>query len=177
MAKKRMFSESVVESDFFLDLPLTSQALYFHIGMRADDDGICASSKTVMRIVGANQNDLDLLVAKGFVILMDEGVIVVKHWRLNNYLQKDGKHYHESEYDEVKARLYLKPNKAYTLDPNKGVPLVDKKIIQNLSIDKNRLEENRLDKNRLEEGKGETIEEKIAKRYKELRGGKEDELF
>lgn len=178
MAKRRMFSESVVENDFFLDLPLTSQALYFHIGMKADDDGICSSVKVIMRTVGANQNDLDLLFAKGFLIKMPEGIAVIKHWRINNYLQRDGKHYHESEYDDVKGLLYLKKNRAYTLDPEKGVPLVDKKCIQNLSIDKISkdkisIEEISLDKSSIEvekgyKGKGVTSDELKRKCY-ELR--------
>ena len=105
MAKRRMFSESVVENDFFLDMPLTTQALYFHIGMRADDDGICSSVKVIMRTIGANQNDLDLLIAKGFLLLMPEGVMVVKHWRINNYLQRDGKHYHDVEDVEMLVNL------------------------------------------------------------------------
>ena len=186
MAKRRMFSESVVENDFFLDLPLTTQALYFHIGMRADDDGICASAKTVMRIVGANQNDMDLLIAKKFIIPMDDGVIVVKHWRVNNYLQRDGKHYQGSEYDEIKAKLYVKKNRIYTIHPEKGIPLIpmDKKCIQNFSTDKIRVEESRLDKNRLGEeikdiddvccnpkgdSKGEDLQQRINERVKRMR--------
>ena len=179
MAKRRMFSESVVESDFFLDLPLTSQALYFHIGMKADDDGICSSVKVIMRTVGANQNDLDLLFAKGFLIKMQEGITVIKHWRINNYLQRDGKHYQESEYDEVKGLLYLKKNRAYTLDPDKGVPLVDTKCIKNLSTDKVSIDKDSLDKSSSDKREygGEKIQERIAQRMRELHGGKDDEYF
>ena len=182
MAKRRMFSESVVENDFFLDMPLTTQALYFHIGMRADDDGICSSVKVIMRTIGANQNDLDLLIAKGFLLLMPEGVMVVKHWRINNYLQRDGKHYHESEYDDVKSLLYLKKNRAYTLDPNKGVPLVDKICIQNPSIDKIREDEINSEEGK-EGGVGGDIRKAIADRMAQLQHRKGmdrddgDELF
>ena len=177
MAQKRMFSKSVVESDFFLSMPLTAQALYFHISMNADDDGFCSQTKSILYLTGAREDDLNVLLAKGFLIRFEDGVTVVKHWKVNNYIQND--RVHETEYLEDKRSLFIKPNKVYTLDPQKGSPLIPMytKCIQNVSIDKNRLEENRLDKSSKEDGKGETIEEKIAKRYKELRGGKEDELF
>lgn len=180
MAKRRMFSESVVESDAFLEMPLTTQALYFHIGMKADDEGFCASAKTIMRTIGANQNDYDVLIMKGFVIEFASKVLVVKHWRINNYLQND--RCQPTEYNEEKERLYLKKNRAYTLDPEKGTPLIplDKKCIQNVSIDKNRLDENRLDENSSVEGYGEkeAIERnKSMLAEKRKAAGYDDELF
>lgn len=133
MAQRRMFSLSVIGSDAFLEMPLTTQALYFHLGMRADDDGFISSAKTIMRTIGANQNDYDLLVAKGFVIAFKDGIVVVKHWRINNYIQKDA-HYHETEYVDDKKALFLKANRAYTLDPSKAVSAaMDTKCIQNVS--------------------------------------------
>lgn len=123
MAQRRMFSSTVTDSDFFLEMPLSTQALYFHIGMKADDDGFCSSAKTIMRTIGANQNDLDLLIAKSFLIKCENGVVVVKHWRVNNFIRKDT--YHSTEYVDEKKKIYLKPNGIYTTDPSKGTPLIE----------------------------------------------------
>lgn len=89
MANRRMFSLDVVNTDMFLDLPISSQALYFHLGMRADDDGFVSSPKRITSMIGANQDDLKLLIAKGFIIAMENGVIVIRHWKQNNYIQSD----------------------------------------------------------------------------------------
>jgi hypothetical protein len=113
MAEKRMFSKQIIDSDAFLEMPLSTQALYFHLSMRADDDGFLNNAKKVMKIIGANQNDYDLLVAKSFVIQFPDGICVIKHWRINNYLRKD--RYTETIYQEEKARLTVKPNGRYSL--------------------------------------------------------------
>lgn len=89
MANRRMFSLDVVDTDVFLDLPISSQALYFHLGMRADDDGFVSSPKRVTSMIGANQDDLKLLIAKGFIIALEDGIIVIRHWKQNNYIQND----------------------------------------------------------------------------------------
>ena len=123
MANKRMFNRSVVRSDAFLEMPLSTQALYFQLGLEADDDGFCSAPKTICRLIGANQNDYDILVAKGFLIQFEDGVVVIKHWLMNNGIRKD--RYKETEYLEHKKELYLKPNNAYTLDHTKGVKLID----------------------------------------------------
>ena len=180
MAKRRMFSEDIVGSDAFLDMPLSTQALYFHIGMKADDDGICANAKTLMRMVGANQNDMDLLVAKGFCLQCERGIIVVKHWKINNYIQND--RYHKSEYPEIKEKLFVKENRSYTLDPSQGTPLIplDTKCIQNgyrdkISLDKTSLDKSSIDENGKSEGKGKTsaeVMEEIKRKREE-----QNELF
>lgn len=113
MAEKRMFSKQIIDSDAFLEMPLSTQALYFHLSMRADDDGFLNNAKKVMRIIGANQNDYDLLVAKSFVIQFEDGICVIKHWRINNYLRKD--RYTETIYQEEKNMLTLQPNGRYSL--------------------------------------------------------------
>ena len=113
MAERRMFTKKIIDSDFFLDLPLTSQALYFHLGMRADDDGFVNSPKKIQRAVGASDDDLRLLIAKRFIIPFNSGVVVIKHWKMHNYIQKD--RYQETAYREEKALLEIKENKAYTL--------------------------------------------------------------
>lgn len=103
MANRRMFSLDVVDTDAFLDLPISSQALYFHLGMRADDDGFVSSPKRVTAMIGANQDDLKLLIAKGFAIALNNGIVVIRHWRQNNYIQKD--RYKETIYQEELALL------------------------------------------------------------------------
>ena len=112
MAKKRMFRLDVLETDAFLDMPLSTQALYFHLNLRADDDGFIGNPKQIVRLIGANQNDLDILVAKRFVLTFQNGVIVIKHWRMHNTLAKD--RYVETKYLEEKSMLRIKDNKSYT---------------------------------------------------------------
>lgn len=89
MARRRMFSLDVVDTDAFLDMPCSAQCLYFHLGMRADDDGFVSSPKRVASIVNASGNDLRILVSKGYVIPFDSGVCVIKDWKVNNYLRSD----------------------------------------------------------------------------------------
>ena len=91
MAQKRMFDKTIIDSDDFLEMPLTTQALYFHLNMRADDDGFVDNWKSIIRIIGAKEDDLKVLAAKQYIIPFDTGVIVIRHWKINNYLQKDRK--------------------------------------------------------------------------------------
>lgn len=112
MADKRMFSKTIIDSDAFLDMPLSSQALYFHLSMRADDDGFINNYKKIMRMVNATQNDYDLLIAKRFIIAFDSGVIVIKHWKLHNYIRSD--RYTETVHIEEKSMIVEKENKVYT---------------------------------------------------------------
>lgn len=113
MAKRRMFSQQITDSDAFLDMPLSAQALYFHLGMSADDDGFVNNPKRVQRVIGANEDDLKLLIAKNFIIAFDTGVMVIKHWKINNYIPKD--RYTPTVYADEMAQLSEKPNRAYTL--------------------------------------------------------------
>lgn len=121
MAQRRMFSKDITEHDAFLDMPLSTQALYFHLGMHADDDGF-VSPKKVQRMIGASSDDLHLLVAKKFVLQFEDGVIVIKHWKINNYLRND--RYKQSSHIEKMALISLKSNSAYTWSTS-GIPLVD----------------------------------------------------
>ena len=114
MAERRMFAKMIIDSDAFLDMPLSTQTLYFHLSMRADDDGFINSPKRIQRLIGASDDDLKLLIAKNFIIPFESGVVVIKHWRIHNYIQTD--RYKETVYTEEKARLGIKPNKAYTLN-------------------------------------------------------------
>ena len=112
MAERRMFAKTIVLSDAFLDMPLSARCLYFTLGMLADDDGFVNSPKSIMRQAGASTDDLNLLMAKRFILAFDSGVIVIKHWRIHNYIQKD--RYKESKYIDEKATLTLDQNGAYT---------------------------------------------------------------
>lgn len=114
MAERRMFAKTIIDSDAFLDMPLSSQALYFHLGMRADDEGFINSPRKIMRMVGASEDDMKILTAKNFVIPFQSGVVVIKHWRLHNYIQKD--RYKETVYQEERKMLTVKDNNVYSLD-------------------------------------------------------------
>lgn len=103
MAERRMFSKVVIDSDTFLDMPLSAQALYFHLSMRADDDGFVSSPKRIQTYVGASTDDLKILLAKHFLIPFESGVVVIKHWKVHNYIQKD--RYKETYYQAEKALL------------------------------------------------------------------------
>lgn len=118
MAQRRMFAKAIIDSDAFLEMPLTTQALYFHLSMRADDDGFINNPKNIQRLIGATSDDLKLLIAKNFIIIFDTGVIVIKHWRIHNYIQKD--RYKETNYIDEKAQLAIKNNNAYTLKDKNG---------------------------------------------------------
>ena len=112
MAEKRMFTQKIIDSDAFLDMPLSTQALYFHLNMRADDDGFVNNPKRIQRTVGASEDDLKLLIAKRFLLCFENGVIVIKHWRMHNTLRKD--RYNPTQYQEQFALLDIKDNNAYT---------------------------------------------------------------
>lgn len=109
-----MFAKTIIDSDAFLDMPMSAQALYFHLAMRADDDGFINNPRKVMRMIGAGDDDAKILLAKRFIIHFDSGVVVIKHWRIHNYIQKD--RYKPTVYQEEKAQLSQKDNGAYTLD-------------------------------------------------------------
>ena len=121
-----MFAKTIVLSDAFLDMPLSARCLYFTLGMFADDDGFVNSPKKIMRMIGASQDDLSILCLRKFLIPFDNGVVVIKHWRIHNYIRGD--RYKETNYKDEKALLALDENNAYTL-PNEerstnGIPMV-----------------------------------------------------
>ena len=126
MAQKRMFTMKIVDSDAFLDMPATTQCLYFHLNMRADDDGFIGNPKRIMKITGASEDDLRLLIAKRFVLTFEDGVIVIKHWRMHNTLSRD--RYVETSYTDEKKMLLLKDNGSYSLTG--GNPIDDTRLIE-----------------------------------------------
>ena len=123
MAERRMFAKTIIDSDAFLDMPLSTQALYFHLSMRADDDGFINNPRKILRMVGACDDDLKVLIAKKFIIPFDSGIVVIKHWKIHNYIRND--RYKETVYQQERALLAEKENKAYTLAPpcdTAGIP-------------------------------------------------------
>lgn len=124
MAERRMFAKTIIDSDAFLDMPLTTQALYFHLSMRADDEGFINNPKKIMRMIGASDDELRLLIAKSFIIPFESGVCVIKHWKIHNYLRND--RFKPTVYTDEKAQLVEKDNKAYSkrqFAPTAGIPL------------------------------------------------------
>ena len=112
MAERRMFAKTIVTSDAFLDMPLSTRCLYFTLAMFADDDGFVNNPKSIMRQVGASMDDLNILIAKRFILTFESGVIVIKHWKIHNYIAKD--RYKETKYLEEKSQLSIDSNGAYT---------------------------------------------------------------
>jgi len=112
MAERRMCAKTIVGSDAFLDMPQSTQALYFHLSMRADDDGFVNSPKSIVRLVGCNDDELKILCAKKFIIPFETGIVVIKHWKIHNYIAKD--RYTETKYKNEKALLGYDENGAYT---------------------------------------------------------------
>ena len=100
MAERRMFAKTIIDSDAFLDMPISARLLYYDLGMRADDDGFVNSPKKIMKMIGATYDDMNILIARKFVIPFDSGIVVIKHWRINNYLRSD--RYHETQYAKEK---------------------------------------------------------------------------
>lgn len=137
MAERRMFAKTIIDSDAFLNMPSSSQNLYFHLGMRADDDGVVNNPRTIMRMIGASNDDMNLLISKKFVIVLEETIIIIKHWRINNYIQKD--RYVPSKYKELIDNLSLDENNAYTAKNEQciqGVSKTDTECIQGVSAGK-----------------------------------------
>lgn len=185
MASKRMINLSVIDTDAFLEMPLSTQALYFHLNLRADDDGFVGSPKIICRTVGASDDDLKLLIAKRFIIIFEDGVIVIKHWRMHNTLSVN--RYKETNYTEDKALLKLKTNNSYTLGDGKTID--DSRLIEMSKrqvdasktnnrrtideqktntdknrIDKNSIEEISIDKNRIDKNRVDNKEKSIKEK-------------
>jgi hypothetical protein len=121
MAERRMFSKAIIESDPFMDMPPEAQMLYIRLNMAADDDGFCDNPRAIMRACGASNDAMKLLIAKKFVLAFekkDNFIVVIKHWRINNYIRKDT--YRETKYKEFMKELYYDENRAYSLNPGDG---------------------------------------------------------
>ena len=119
MAQRRMFSRKITETDRFLEMPLSSQALYFHLNMGADDEGFIDKAKTIQKTIGASDDDMKLLIAKGFLIPFDSGVVVIRHWRIHNYIRSD--RFQSTLHQSEKAQLEFDKSKTADLKPLKNV--------------------------------------------------------
>jgi hypothetical protein len=156
MANKRMFSKMITASDAFVDMPATSQLLYFHLNMEADDDGFVSNPKRIIRMINVGDDDLKILLAKRFLLPFESGVVVIKHWLLHNAVRKDM--YKETQYLDEKKLLQIKENGAYT-------ELRDETVTKPL----HRLGQDRLDKDR--------IERTPAQEAKDFFEGNTEEIF
>ena len=123
MAERRMFAKTIIDSDAFLEMPMSARLLYYDLSMRADDDGFNNSPRKVMRTVGATTDDLNILIARKFIIPFENGVVVIKHWRIHNYIRKDT--YNETPYKEQKAMLEYDENNAYRVKTDGDIPILD----------------------------------------------------
>ena len=152
MAERRMFAKTIIDSDAFLDMPTSSQLLYFHLSMRADDDGFVNKPKSIMRMIGAKDDDLKLLFVKKFLIPFDSGVVVIKHWKIHNYIRKDT--YTETKYKEEKATLELDENSAYRIATTEPLQIRDECVTSTstqVRIGKDRIGKDRLGEESIED--------------------------
>ena len=168
MAQKRMFDKTITNSDDFIEMPDSSQNLYFHLSMNADDDGFVNNWKSIMRMTGHKEDDLKVLIAKNYIIPFESGVIVIKHWRINNYLRND--RYVETKYKKEKEQLIVDSDLVYQLDTN-GIHRIDKN-----SIDKNSIEEKEIYKEKEEHFKKPTLDE-VEEYCKERNNGIDPQKF
>ena len=132
MAEKRMFSNRVIDTDEFLEMPATAQMLYFHLSMNADDDGFVGKPKTIMRMCRASQDDLTVLLGKQFVISFNTGVIVIRHWKIHNFIRKDT--YHPTIYEKEKEMLSLDKSDAYSLEHHQDESVTSPLQVRNESV-------------------------------------------
>jgi hypothetical protein len=142
LAEKRMMSKSIIETDKFMDMPMSAQCLYFHLLLRADDDGFIVSPKRTMRSIGCTDDDMKILIAKSYVLAFESGVIVVKHWRIHNYVKRD--RYKQSSIPESKL-IMLDENREYQyLEPKRnqsGTSLEPKRNQSGTSLEPKRSKE------------------------------------
>lgn len=142
MAQRRMFSRKITETDRFLEMPLSSQALYFHLNMGADDEGFIDKAKTIQRTIGASDDDMKLLIAKGFIIPFDSGVVVIRHWRIHNYIRSD--RFQSTLHQDEKTQLEYDHSKTAMLKPLEnvipnGYHLDTQDMVSKVSLDKDSL--------------------------------------
>ena len=145
MAKRRMFSLDIINTDNFLEMPATTQLLYFHLSLRADDDGFVSSPKRIIRLLGSSEDDLKILFSKQYIIPFDSGICVIKHWKIHNYIQKD--RYTATIYKEEKSQLREDENGTYNILDTKCIHNVSKMDTQ-VRLGKDSSGKEKIDKNR-----------------------------
>lgn len=156
MAERRMFAKTIIDSDNFLDMSLSTQALYFHLAMRADDDGFVNNPKRIQRMIGASDDELKILIAKQYIFPFESGVVVIRHWKIHNYIQKD--RYHPSQIPEKQLVEVDEKTKTYELKDTRCIQGCIQECIQDVvqdgNIGKVRLGKVRLDNNICENSEG-----------------------
>lgn len=148
MAERRMFAKSIIDSDLFLDMPQSTQNLYFHLSLRADDDGFVGNPKKIMRMIGCSQDDIKILISKQFLIPFESGVVVIRHWKIHNYIRND--RYKPTIYTEEKKKLTEKDNKEYIVGIPSGNQTDTQYSIGKSSQGEDREEEESISKEQLE---------------------------
>ena len=148
MAERRMFSKPLTSSDLFLEMPKDAQLLYFHLALDADDDSFINNPNTIIRCVGCQKSDMEVLIKKGYLKLFESGIAVIVHWKIHNYIQKD--RYKETIYQKEKQQLVLYGKKYVTKDEyTQSVSNEDTSCVSILEtqdrLDKNNEEQNRLE--------------------------------
>lgn len=144
MAQRRMFSRKITETDHFLEMPLSSQALYFHLNMGADDEGFIDKAKTIQRTIGASDDDMKLLIAKGFLIPFESGVVVIRHWRIHNYIQAD--RFQATIHQNEKEQLEFDKSKIASIKPLDQCIQNVYKMYTQVRLGEDSLDKDRLDK-------------------------------
>lgn len=140
MAQRRMFSLQIVDTDAFLDMPPSSQLLYFHLSMRADDEGFIANPKKIMKVVGSNDDDMKILIAKRFILTFDSGIVVIKHWLIHNTIRMD--RFKQTKYEDEKNLINIKENGSYTELATKWQPNGNQMVPQ-VKLSKDKLSKDR----------------------------------
>lgn len=179
MAQRRMFSKKITDTDVFLEMPATAQNLYFHLNMHADDDGFLGNAKTIQRMIGANEDDLKLLVAKSFLITFPDGVTVIRDWRVHNYIRSD--RHHPTIYSEHKKQLTLDQNQRYQFNggikqvgmTNGGQDVIPNGYAGKVRLGKDSLNTNSASNDALRVQSLRDSFEKIWKKYPNKKGKKE----
>lgn len=126
MAQRRMFSLQIVDTDAFLEMPQSSQLLYFHLAMRADDEGFVSNPRKIMKILGSGDDDFKVLIAKKFILPFESGICVIKHWLIHNLIRMD--RFGETSYKKERSLLTIKDNKSYSLKLDNNIELATKCI-------------------------------------------------
>ena len=173
MAERRMFAKTIIDSDAFIDMPMTARLLYYDLAMRADDDGFVNSPKKIIRMIGASDDDLKVLAAKKFIIPFENGVVVIKHWRIHNYIRKDT--YKETTYKDEKALLQTDENNAYRLTNTDNLLTVDEPSTnRGRNVDdpstQDRIGKDRIGKDRIKEERGSEEPQPVPKNPKKKFG-------
>ncbi len=164
-----MFAKTIIDSDAFLEMPISARLLYYDLAMRADDDGFINSPKKIMKMIGATPDDMSILIVRKFIIPFENGIVVIKHWRIHNYIRKDT--YNETPYKEERALLEYDENKAYKLKDDSSterVRLVDDTLTQ-VRIGKDRLGKDRIEKREDCSDKSEPAPSKRKTKYGEFK--------